>query len=80
MKILTKVVLASAVALSMAAPASAAYLESQQSQISTPSPRAGHVAGNPVRGHRALGSTNYAPLQFDPDYRYFHDSGIGSQS
>jgi hypothetical protein len=80
MKILTKVVLASAVALSIAAPASAAYFEDQQTQILSPSPRAGHVVGNPVRGHRAVDSMNYAPPQIDSGYQYFHDSGIGSQS
>jgi hypothetical protein len=80
MKIITKIALASALMLSIAAPASAAYFEDQQTQTSNPPPRTGHVVNSPVRGHRAGDSMNYAPLQIDPDYQYFHDSGIGSQS
>jgi len=78
MKLITKIMLASAVALSIAAPASAAYVEDQQAQTTNSPPRTAHVAG-PARGHRGMDSMNYAP-QIDPSYQYFHDSGIGSQS
>ncbi|HXZ47317.1 MAG TPA: hypothetical protein VEH02_11380 [Pseudolabrys sp.] len=80
MKITTKIALASALMQSIAAPASAAYFEDQQTQMSNPPPRGARVVGNPVRGHRAGDSTNYLPLQIDPAYQYFHNSGIGSQS
>ena len=80
MKILTKIVLASALTLSIAAPAFAAYFEDQQTQVANPGARARNAVGTPVRGHRATDSMGFAPAQIDPDYRYFHESGIGSQS
>lgn len=86
MKILTKIVLASALTLSIAAPASAAYLE-QQTQVANPGIRAHDVVGNhvmdrSVRGHRATDAFASEPAQteMEPGYRYFHDFGIGSQS
>jgi hypothetical protein len=80
MKIFTKIALAFVLTLSIAAPAFAAYFEDQQTQITNPAPRARNVVGTPVRGHRATESMGFAPAQIDPDYQYFHESGIGSQS
>jgi hypothetical protein len=86
MKIITKIMLASALTLSIAAPASAAYFE-QQTQVSSPGMRAhdtmgNHAMGRSTREQRATDSMAFEPggAQIDPDYRYFHDFGIGSQS
>ena len=80
MKFLPRILLTSALALSIAAPAFAAYLEDQQTQLTNPGQRARAGMNHPVRGHRATDSMGYAPAQIDPDYQYFHESGIGSQS
>ena len=80
MNTLSKILLASVLALSVAAPAFAAYFEDQQTQLTNPTTRARSTVSHPVRGHRATESMGYAPAQIDPDYQYFHESGIGSQS
>ena len=80
MNTLPKILIASALVLSVAAPAFAAYLEDQQTQVTNQDSRTRGTVSHPVRGHSATGSMGYVPAQIDPDYQYFHESGIGSQS
>jgi hypothetical protein len=93
MNIITRVVFASALTFAISAPAFAAYFEQPQlpdqayNQATDTAPRAynamrSHAMGQKVRGHRAIDSMASEPAQpqIDPDYRYFHDFGIGSQS
>jgi hypothetical protein len=79
-KIVSKVVSASALALSAVAPqfAQAAYLENP-TQLSSTSRRAQHVMSNHVWPRRAIDSNAYAPAEASASAPAGIDSGIGSQ-
>jgi len=78
MKTATKIIFASALAFSIAAPTfvHAAYLQNA-SQIRTTSAPAQHVMDKSARAIRGLDSMAYAPA--DVGDRYSRDFGIGSQ-
>jgi len=83
MKILTRIFTAATLTLAVSAPAFAANYESQSSEQSLQArAQAQHVnkdvSGNRVRTQNGVDTNAYMP--FDPDYRYFHDIGAGSQS
>jgi hypothetical protein len=79
-KTTSKIVLASALALSAVAPqfAQAAYLENP-TQLSSTSTRAQHVMSNRVWPHRAIDSNAYAPAEPSASVPAGIDFGIGSQ-
>ena len=80
MKIVSKVVLASALALSAVAPqfAQAAYLENP-TQISSTSTQAQHVMSKRVLSQRAIDSNAYAPAEESASAPAGVDLGISSQ-
>ncbi len=80
MKIVTNIVVASALALSAVAPqfAHAAYLENP-TQISSASTRAQHVMSKRVWPQRAIDSNAYAPAETSASAPAGVDFGISSQ-
>jgi hypothetical protein len=80
MKTLTKIVIASALALSAAAPAFA-YDTGVQSNAQVSTARAQQITGKHVDAARAADAMAFAPGDAaDFSAKYFHDFGIGSQS
>jgi hypothetical protein len=81
MKTITKIGIASALALLTAAPGFA-YETDAQTNTQVSATRAQHVTTKHVNASRATDSFAFSPADAPADYgsRYFNDFGIGSQS